>query len=93
MKCCDNEKELKHENNHRGHMSHILMMVLCCGAPFIFLLMLPIIGNINPGIKTLIFTVLPFLCPIMMIIMMPMMFKGNKEKQKDGNTPEELRKN
>ena len=76
------------ENGHsrKGHMSHMLMMVLCCAVPIVILLLLPVIGRIGgAGISKALSGIVPFLCPLMMIIMMaPMIFKGRKEKDAEG---------
>jgi len=55
----------------------MLMMVLCCGLPFIVVSILPFI-NLQGGLKTVIAGITPFICPIMMVFMMGMMFKGSK---------------
>lgn len=70
-----------HGKGHKGPMSHMLMMALCCGAPILILLLLPLLSNIGgSGTAKIIGTVAPFLCPLMMVFMMPMMFKGKKNK-------------
>lgn len=83
MNCCDNKhaNDDKQENNHKGHMSHVWMMILCCGAPVIILLLLPIIGNVIPSIRNILISIVPFLCPIMILLMLPIMARGNKKKQ------------
>jgi hypothetical protein len=80
MKCCDNTPNNgnKQENKHKCHMSHMLMMSLCCGAPILLLLLLPLIGASMPGLRGVLSTLIPFICPLMMIIMVPMMFRKNK---------------
>jgi uncharacterized membrane protein YkvI len=54
------------------------MMALCCGAPLILLLLVPLLGTGIPGLKGILTRLVPFICPVMMIIMIPMMFKGKK---------------
>jgi hypothetical protein len=72
----------RNEKGHKGHSSHMLMMVLCCGAPIMILLLLPLIAKIGgSGTATFLSRVAPFLCPLMMIFMIPMMFKGVKGKE------------
>ena len=79
MKCChDNHQENELRVKHKGHMSHILMMILCCGGPVILLLLLPLIGKTFPGTSVYLYKIIPFLCPIMMLAMIPMMFKKDK---------------
>jgi hypothetical protein len=58
------------------------MMLLCCGAPVLLLLLLPAIGSFIPGASTVVGKIIPFLCPLMMLLMLPMMLKKNKG---DGN--------
>jgi len=79
MRCCDgNNKNEGTGHEHKGHFSHMWMMVLCCGAPVILLIMLPLIGSLNPGIRSNLVRLVPFICPVMMVMMIPMMLKGNK---------------
>jgi hypothetical protein len=75
MNCHGNNKN--GENKKHNPIKHMLMMVLCCGLPFILLAILPFI-NIGGGFKTVIGGIAPFICPIMMVLMMGMMFKGSK---------------
>lgn len=83
MNCCNNNHDNgeKQKNNHKGHMPHIWMIALCCGAPLIILLLVPIIGNVIPSARNVLISIVPFLCPLIMLLMMPMMHRGNKEKQ------------
>lgn len=84
MNCCHGKND-QHENGHGGnnkkHMSHMLMMILCCGAPVILLLLLPVLGGISPGFSSYVSKIIPFICPLMMFMMIPMMFK-----RENGNT-------
>ncbi|HEY5562354.1 MAG TPA: hypothetical protein VIK72_11485 [Clostridiaceae bacterium] len=66
-----------HENKH-GPMNHMLMMVICCGLPVLLLIALPFIGIFGAGFKLTLGTIIPFLCPVMMLLMIPMMLKSNK---------------
>lgn len=73
-----------HGNNHKdgkkhSPIKHMLMMVLCCGLPFLIVAILPFI-NIGAGFKAGIAAITPFICPLMMIFMIPMMFKGMKNE-------------
>jgi hypothetical protein len=54
------------------------MMVLCCGAPILLLIVISLLGANFAGLKIALSGALPFICPIMMLIMMPMMFMRNK---------------
>jgi archaellum biogenesis protein FlaJ (TadC family) len=76
-----------HGNNHNHNgggkkhnpIKHMLMMVLCCGLPVLLVGILPFI-KIGGGAKALIATISPFICPLMMLFMIPMMFKGMKKE-------------
>ena len=97
MDCCKDKKGKsdvpgKDDHKHKGHLSHILMMVLCCGFPLGLFLLLPFIGSIIPGSKGVIGSVIPFLCPLMMILMIPMMMNGNKDKSKPEAVKTDLEK-
>jgi hypothetical protein len=79
MKCHRNNKE-----NHKGHnhspLKHMLHMVLCCGLPILIVGFLQLITKFSPGAGSFIGKIVPFLCPIMMVSMMVMMFSGNRKK-------------
>lgn len=90
MKCCDNQKsnvdesgnetDCQNEKKHKG-LSHMWMMVLCCGLPIvIILLVLAMGGFLSPGIRATLLTLAPLLCPLIMIPMMFMMMRGHKER-------------
>lgn len=88
MNCHGNNKNSANEkgDGHKGHLSHMLMMALCCGAPVIIILLVPLIGKVGgSGVSKALLGIAPFLCPLMMIFMMPMMFKGNKDKDKNSD--------
>ncbi|HBR28270.1 MAG TPA: hypothetical protein DD734_11740 [Firmicutes bacterium] len=74
-----------HENGHKGHGKHMLLMVLCCALPIILLMLIPILKNNNPALKSILPFAVVLLCPLMHIMMIPMMFRkdkgGNKHKQ------------
>lgn len=96
MDCCNNKQEgnnkqeQNHKGKHRGHMSHMVMMALCCGAPLILLLLLPAIGSVIPGAGAVIGKIVPFLCPLMMLLMLPMMFGKNKGNGNSQNSSHHL---
>lgn len=75
MNCHGNNKNREHKKHNP--MKHMLMMVLCCGLPFILIGVLPFI-SIGSGFKEGIAGIAPFICPVMMIFMLPMMFKSMK---------------
>lgn len=91
MNCCDNKKsnvnesgnetDCQQEKKHKGFLSHMWMMVLCCGLPIAIILLVPLMGGLlSPGIRTALLNLAPFLCPLIMIPMMFMMMRGHKEK-------------
>ena len=64
------------ENKKHNPMKHMLMMILCCGLPFIIVGALSFI-NIEPGFKLAMGGIAPFICPIMMVIMFKDSKRGN----------------
>ena len=78
MNCHGNHNDNK-GNKHKSHLSHMLMMILCCGAPILLLRLVPVLAN-SGSVKmaAVLSTVAPFICPLMMLLMIPMMFKKNK---------------
>ena len=77
---CNMDKEEKKESSKHSSFKHILHMVICCGLPILIILSLPFIGRYSPGIATLLGTIAPFICPIMMGEMMFMIF-GKRKKE------------
>ena len=95
MNCCKNnnpeEKNLPTEsvdqqNTHdhddakapkHSHKNHFLHLALCCGLPLLLLVVLPLVGY-----QGILLSIAPFICPIMMFVMMPMMMKGHNHKEK-----------
>lgn len=79
-----------HEDNKGSHnhstIKHMLHMVLCCGLPIIIIGALPLITRFSPGAGGILGRIAPFLCPIMMISMLPMMFGSNKKRSCCDNT-------
>lgn len=84
MKCCN--KDTANQNNHHEHkgrhVSHMLMMALCCGAPLLVLALLPLINRFIPGASNAVYLVIPLLCPLMMLPMLINGFKQEKDDQK-----------
>lgn len=78
MKCHDNKN---HNNGSHKHnpIKHMLHMVLCCGLPILIIGLLPVISKVSPGASKLLAGIAPFICPLMMFFMIPMMFGGNKK--------------
>lgn len=85
MNCCGDDGA-RRDNKHK---KHLLMMVLCCGIPLLILLLLPYIGKMFPGVSLALGSIVPFLCPVMMIGMMLMMFRNGKKE--DGNESRDFR--
>lgn len=98
MNCCsDKDNENKQSDKasdqvqgsntkHKGHMSHMWMMALCCGLPIAVLFLLPLFGV--SLFKGSLIGIVPFLCPIMMMIMMPMMMRRDKGSSEQINNVE-----
>ena len=62
-------------------IKHLLHMILCCGLPILIFLALPFISSVNPGASRILAVIAPFICPIMMIGMIPMMLgRGSNKK-------------
>lgn len=74
MKCHQNNNDKKH-----NPLKHLWMMALCCGLPIILLTVVPLLGIKSTGLNTLLAGIAPFICPIMMLFMIPMMFKNHKQ--------------
>lgn len=99
MSCHGNNKENKGTHNH-SPIKHLLHMILCCGLPILIFAALPFISRVSPGASRILAVIAPFICPIMMIGMIPMMLGGgsNKKssccesKENNSNTQLELNK-
>lgn len=88
MKCCEkNHNDSKSEGKKHNPMKHMLMMALCCGLPYLILGVLPFI-NLGNGFKAGLVAISPFICPIMMVLMMVTMFKSNKKGSCSDNKKE-----
>jgi hypothetical protein len=92
MNCCkknENQNDIVNTNQehiqtdnqkHSCHKSHLKMMALCCGIPILLILLLPLLGY-----KGFLLGIIPFICPIMMVLMVPMMMlMGKKENSSKG---------
>lgn len=73
-----NEKQ-KQDGHKHSPMNHMLMMALCCGLPLLLLLVVPFLSIFGTGFKLTISSIIPFLCPVMMLFMIPMMLKSSKD--------------
>lgn len=76
MNCHENKGTHKH-----SPLKHMLHMILCCGLPVLIFASLPFISKVNLGVSRVLSIIVPFICPIMMIGMIPMMLgMGNNKK-------------
>lgn len=78
MNCHGDNKRNKGNHNH-SPLKHMLHMILCCGLPIAIIGFLPLITRFSPNTGRVLGLIAPFLCPIMMISMIPMMFSHNKK--------------
>ena len=70
------EKQGTHKHSPLKHMLH---MALCCGLPLVIIGFLPLIARYSPGLGGILGKIAPFLCPILMMLMLPMMLRENKK--------------
>lgn len=97
---CHDDKKGKQGTHKHSPLKHVLHMALCCGLPIVIIGFLPLIVRYSPAAGGILGKVAPFLCPIMMIMMLPMMLKGNKKgnccddknENNDNKEPLELNK-
>ncbi|MGE5632381.1 MAG: hypothetical protein ACM3TR_14985 [Caulobacteraceae bacterium] len=95
----EDKKGNQGSHNH-SPLKHLLHMGLCCGLPILIILALPLIARLSPGAGAVLGWIAPFLCPLMMLAMLPMMFRGNKKENccsdknenNENNKPLELNK-
>jgi hypothetical protein len=87
MNCHGDNKNKEIKSKHHG-MNHMLMMVICCALPILLVVMLPFLG-FAPGLKLIIVSIAPFICPVMMVFMIPMMFMHSKEDKSSNETKDE----
>ena len=98
MNCHDDNKGKQEAHKHKP-LKHMLHMVVCCGLPIVIIGFLPLIARYSPATGGILWKIAPFLCPIMMIFMLPMMLRKDKKgsccddtKDNDNNKPIELNK-
>lgn len=77
MNCHGNNKKVGHGKKNNP-LKHMLMMVLCCGLPLLIVSVVPLLGITNTAVRTTIAGITPFVCPIMMVVMIPMMLRHSK---------------
>lgn len=80
----------KQGNHKHSPLKHMLHMVLCCGLPIVIVGFLPLITKLSPGAGSFVSKIVPFLCPLMMIGMLPMTFGGNKKSSCCDNKNDEI---
>ncbi len=80
MKCHGDNNVNQGAHNHNP-IKHMLHMVLCCGLPVVIIGLLPFISKFSPGSGKFLAVIAPFICPIMMIGMIPMMLGGRGQKK------------
>lgn len=85
MNCCKNNQDVNNEkhDHKKGHMPHMIMMALCCGAPILLFLLLPFINKLIPCSYGVLVWIAPFLCPLLMLPMMISMIKEHKDDPKE----------
>ena len=88
---CHGDKKENHESHNHSPLKHMLHMIICCGLPIIVLSALPLIARYSPEAGGILGRIAPFLCPILMLSMLPMMLGNSKkgsccdEKNKDND--------
>jgi len=86
-----------HKGNQGAHkhspLKHMLHMILCCGLPIVIVGFLPLITKFSPSAGSVIGRIVPFLCPLMMLSMIPMMFGGSKKEDCCDNEKKMLNNN
>lgn len=81
---CHGGNEGKQGTHNHSPLKHMFHMIICCGLPVIIIVLLPTIARFSPGASRVLGLITPFLCPLMMIGMIPMMMKSMKgDKKKD----------
>lgn len=85
MKC---HGENNNTEKERIPIKAILMMVFCCGLPMLIVGAIPLL-SIGTGSKALLLAAAPFICPILMLVMIPMVFKGMKTRDCCGGQEEQ----
>ena len=76
MNCHGDNKEKQRSHSPLKHMLH---MLICCGLPIVIIGLLPFIARINPAAGGALGKIAPYLCPVMMLAMLPMMLGGSKK--------------
>lgn len=83
MNCCNHNDRPPEKGKKHGIPGHMLLMVLCCAAPFLLAVALPAMTFLPLGIRGALASLSPFLCPLMMLGMVPMMLGGRKKTEQE----------
>lgn len=76
---CHGENNKKQEVRKHSPLKHLLHMAICCGLPILVIGSLPLITRFSPSSAAVLERIAPFICPVMMLLMMPMMFRSMRE--------------
>lgn len=90
MNCCGHNDGHHDNRQKKGRMSHLWMMVLCCGAPLLALFLISFLGSGFPAVRTFLAPIVPFLCPVLMIGMILMMLMKGRRRDDGEPKPEEI---
>lgn len=91
MNCHTENKGEKGAHNH-SPLKHMLHMILCCGLPIVIIGILPLVARFSTTAAKGLGSIAPFICPLMMLAMIPMMLGNNKKKSCCSNENEKLDK-
>ncbi|OPJ55733.1 hypothetical protein [Clostridium oryzae] len=70
-------KDGKNKPKYLGHMLH---MVLCCGLPIVIVGIIPVVSAFSLSASKILAGIVPFICPLMMLSMIGMMFLGGRKR-------------
>jgi hypothetical protein len=82
MDCHPSPKTSKN-TRQKGHLLHLILMVLCCGLPVVLLAALPIISQFSPAVGEFLRNYAWTLCPILMVPMLIMMAPREKDHDQE----------
>ena len=85
---CHGDNKGKQGGHKHSTLKHMLHMIICCGLPIVIVGFLPLISRISPDAGNFVSSIVPFLCPLMMIGMIPMMLGGHKKDDHQDNAKE-----
>jgi len=77
---CHEDKQGNQEKGHKGHGGHMWLMMLCCAIPIVLFLLLPTRQIGSPLLAGILPYAIFLLCPLMHLLMMPMMFGKKKDR-------------